>query len=225
MFFGKRKNASSEAQTGGAQAAQWQAPPQQDERQRVFPAELWQGEMGDFLRQMGMNPDDEANFVQTGASIDARVARDRAKFETRLAELNRDVAQRSAGGSVLPFFLIPEPCWNGEMGAFFMARLQFFPYDEWNVLFLPADERTAKFLNAPVCPRGEIPGAVDLVQSFVRDAETRLAAAHAEADRTHDFAAFGDAVNQVKGEVWGLAAYIANHIGAKWEPPKSWPPR
>jgi hypothetical protein len=148
MFFGKRKNASSEAQTGGAQAAQQQAPqqqapPQQEQRQRVFPAELWQGEMGDLLRQIGMSPDDESNFVTTGASIDERVARDRAKFETKLAELNRDVAQRSAGGSVLPFFLIPEPCWNGEMGTFFMARLQFFPYDEWNVLFLPADEQSS----------------------------------------------------------------------------------
>jgi len=29
----------------------------------------------------------------------------------------------------------------------------------------------------------------------------------------------------IKGDVWGLAAYIANHIGAKWEPPKSWPLR
>jgi hypothetical protein len=25
--------------------------------------------------------------------------------------------------------------------------------------------------------------------------------------------------------VWGLASYIANHIGAKWEAPKSWPPQ
>jgi hypothetical protein len=230
MIFGKRKNPSSQDQAGGAQAAQQQAarqqePPQQDARQRVFPADLWQGEMGDLLRRVGMNPDDESNFVPTGASIDARIARDRARHEAKLAELNRDVAQRSAGGSVLPFFLIPEPCWNGEMGAFFMARLQFFPFDEWNVLFLPADERTAKFMNAPVCPHGEIPGAVELVQSFVRDAEARLNAAHAEADRTHDFGPLGDTVNQVKGEVWGVAAYIANHIGATWEPPKVWPPR
>lgn len=225
MFFGKRKNASSQGEAGGAQVAQQPEPQQQEQRQRVLPAELWQGEMGDLLRQIGKSPDDESNFVPTGASIDARVARDRAKHEAKLAEINRDVERRIAGGRVMPFFLIPEPCWNGEMGTFFMARLQFFPFDDWNVLFLPADERTAKVLNAPVCPYGEVPGAVDLVQSFVRDAEARLDAANAEADRTHDFLALGETVNQIKGDVWGLASYIANHIGAKWEPPKSWPPR
>lgn len=191
----------------------------------MLPAELWQGEMGDLLRQIGMSPDGESNFVPTGASIEARIARDRATFEARLAEINRDIAQRSAGGRVLPFFLIPEPCWNGEMGAFFMARLQFFPYDEWNVLFLPADERTAKLLNAPVCPKGEIPGAVALVQDFVRDKQARLDSAHAEAGRTHNFAAYGEAMNEVRAEVCCLAAYIAEHIGAKWEPPKVWPAR
>jgi hypothetical protein len=231
MIFGRRKKHSGHEQNIGAQAAQQDMPeqrtPQQPEQPlRAFPAELWDdGEVGDLLRKLGMSPDDESNLVMTGAMIDARVARDRAKFEAKLEEINRDVAQRSAGGRVLPFFLIPEPCWNGDMGTFFMARLRFFPYDEWNVLFLPADERTAKFMNAPVCPHGEVPGAVELVQSFVRDAEARLSAAHAEADRTHDFGALGETVEQIKGEVWGLAAYIANHIGATWEPPKSWPPR
>jgi hypothetical protein len=231
MIFGRRKNPSNEAQAAGAQAPSKQVPPQQvplqpDEPLRAFPAELWDdGEVGDILRKLGMSPDDESNLVMTGPMIDARVARDRAKFEAKLEEINRDVAQRSAGGRVLPFFLIPEPCWNGEMGTFFMARLRFFPYDEWNVLFLPADERTAKFMNAPVCPHGEIPGAVELVQSFVRDAEARLGAANAEADRTGDFGALGETVHKIKGEVWGLAASICNHIGAKWDPPKVWPPR
>jgi len=224
MLFGKRKKSVDEA--AQPQVRPQQVPLQPEEPLRAFPAELWDdGEVGDILRKLGMSPDDESNLVMTGAMIDARVARDRAKFEARLEEINRDVAQRSAGGSVLQFFLIPEPCWNGEMGTFFMARLRFFPYDEWNVLFLPADERTAKFLDAPVCPRGEIPGAVEVVQQFVQEAEARLAAAHAETDRTHDFATLGKTVEQIKGEVWGLAASIANHIGAKWDPPKVWPPR
>src|SRR5215470_16560943 len=189
MFFGRRKTPSSNGHPGGAQA------PQQETRQRLLPAELWDDpEIGDMLRKLGKSPDDEENLIPTGASIDAQVARGRARHEAELAELNRDVAQRTGGGRMLQFFLIPEPCWNGEMGTFFMARLRFFPYDEWNVLFLPADERTAKFLDAPVCPRGEIPGAVEVVQQFVQEAEARLAAAHAETDRTHDFATLGKTV-------------------------------
>ena len=172
MFFGKRGRAAA-SQSAGAQVMQQHAPQQVTQQPpqqlRVLPAELWDdGPVGKLLRDLGMSPDDESNLVPTGASIDARVARDRARHEAKLAEINRDVAQRTGGGSVMPFFLIPEPCWNGDMGTFFMARLRFFPYDDWNVLFLPADERTAKIMNAPVCPYGEIPGAVDLVQSFVR---------------------------------------------------------
>src|SRR5262249_45822536 len=119
MFgFGKR-SAAAAASVGAAPA-----------QQRVIPAELWQGEMGDLLRQLGMSPDDEANLVPTGASIDARVARDRTRHEAELAEVNRDVARRVPGGRMLPFFLVPEPCWNGPTGTFFMVRLRYFPYDD-----------------------------------------------------------------------------------------------
>src|SRR5262245_49456577 len=210
MFFGKRKATSSQAPAAAPAARREMAPaPQpQETRQQVFPAELWQGEMGDFLRQMGMNPDDEANFVQTGASIDARVARDRATHEAKLEEVNRDIQRQVPGGRMLPFFLIPEPCWNGDMGAFFMARLRFFPYDDWNVVFMPADERTAKALNAAMHPGYVVPGAVELVQSFVQESEAKLAAASAAADRTHDFAAFGETLDSVRADVWGVAAYI-----------------
>jgi hypothetical protein len=167
MLFGKRKVPSAPPPPA-APAAQ-QAPQQQEMRQRVLPAELWDGEMGDLLRKVGMSPDDESNLVPTGASIDARVARDRAKHEAKLADINRDVQRQIPGGRMLPFFLIPEPCWNGEMSTFFMARLRFFPYDDWNVVFMPADERTAKAMNAKMHPGYEIPGAVQLVQSFVRE--------------------------------------------------------
>ena len=54
------------------------------------------------------------------------------------------------------------------------------------------------------------------MQSFVRESETKLAAVHAEVDRTRNFAALAEAVDSVRADVWGLAAYIAKHIGAKW---------
>jgi hypothetical protein len=51
-----------------------------------------------------------------------------------------------------------------------------------------------------------------------------LDAAREATDRTHHFAAFGEALNSVRADTWGLAAYIANHVGARWDPPKSWKP-
>jgi len=222
MVFGRRN--ASQAQAAAPAARPQPAAQPQETRQQVFPAELWQGEMGDFLRQMGMNPDDEANLIPTGASFDERVARDRERHEAKLDQVNRDVQRQLPGGRMLPFFLIPEPCWNGDMGTFFMARLRFFPYDDWNVVFMPADERTARALNARMHPGYVVPGAVELVQSLVKESEGKLAAASAAADRTHDFAAFDAALNGVRADVWGVAAYIANHVGARWEPPKSWTP-
>ncbi|MET0629637.1 MAG: hypothetical protein ABWY92_02155 [Xanthobacteraceae bacterium] len=43
-----------------------------------------------------------------------------------------------------------------------------------------------------------------------------MVAVHAEVDRTRNFAALAEAVDFVRADVWGLAAYIAKHIGAKW---------
>src|SRR5258708_2082127 len=138
-MFGRRR-------TAAAQTAEVSPP---DTRQRIIPAELWDGELGDLLRPIGKSPDDESNLLPTAASIDARIAHDRAAHEARLAEINRDVTQRT-GGRVKPYFLFSDPCWNSEGGTFLMARLQFYPYDAWNVLLLPEDERTAKILNLPV---------------------------------------------------------------------------
>ena len=60
-MFGKRDTTTA-GQAGGAQV-----PPQSARisQQRILPAELWEGEVGDLLRQIGMSPDDESNLVPT----------------------------------------------------------------------------------------------------------------------------------------------------------------
>src|SRR5262249_45041102 len=159
--------------------------------------ELWQGETGDLLRMVGMSPDDESNFVPTGASIDARVARDRAKHEAKLADLNREAAQRVPGGSVRAFFLFPEEVWNADGGAFLLSKLAMFPYDDWNVMFLPDDERTAAVMKMPLHPNGNVPEFAAAANALLRDAEARYKAAYAEADRTQRFDAFGQTIEQI----------------------------
>jgi hypothetical protein len=214
-MFGRRSTPAAEPAPADAQAGTAELT-----QQRIIPAELWDGELGDALRSIGKHPDDEANLVPTGASIDARVARDRSIHEARLAEINREVA-RQTGGRVAPFFLFGESVWNSEIGSFLMARLKFFPFDHWNVLFLPADERTAAMLNLPVCPRDEIPGTLDVIGQWHAEAKAKLDTAIAEARRTQQFGAIVDVENDVKADVWGLASYLANHIGAA----EAWKPR
>jgi hypothetical protein len=214
MWFSKR-NAKVAVQTAGAQVSQQQAP-----RQRILPAELWESDVGGFLRDIGMSPDDESNLVQTADSIDARVAQGRAKLEAKLAEINRNVARQTAGGSVRPYYLFGEPSWNSEVGTFLMARLGYFPFDDWNVLFLPEDERTAKAMDLPVHPGGPIPGSDNIIEQWYQEAKGKLDAAHAEAGRTHQFAKITATQQEIKRDVWGLASALADHIGARaaWKP-------
>jgi hypothetical protein len=216
MWFGRRKAAA--AQAGGATVLRRHAV-QQEAPHRLLPTELWEGEFGGLLNQLGKSPDDESNIVPTAATIDARIARDRAAHEAKLAEINREVA-RQTGGRVAPYFLLHEACWNGEIGDFLMLRLKLFPCDDWNVVFLPEDERTAKVMNLPVHPGGPIPGSVELVESWMRDSKAKLKAAVDEAGRTHQFAGLAAVTDGIKADVWGLASYLANHIGAAaaWKP-------
>jgi hypothetical protein len=85
-FFGKRASPSRSA--AGSTDTQ---PP----RQKILPDEVWQGEIGNMLRTLGMSPDDEQNLVPTPASIDARIARDKAAHEARWAALNRDIGAKT----------------------------------------------------------------------------------------------------------------------------------
>src|SRR5262245_48607138 len=105
-FFGKRVSAPgaqpATPQPALSQLAALQGAPQPG--QKIFPDELWEGETGKLLRAIGMKPDDESNIVPTQETVDERIARDKAAHEARWAELNRDVAARTSGGSVRPFF-------------------------------------------------------------------------------------------------------------------------
>jgi hypothetical protein len=228
MPFGKRVSAPATQPAMPQQAAPQQAPsvsqlaslpgaPQPG--QKIFPDELWEGETGDLLRAIGMKADDESNFVPTQESIDARIARDKAAHEARWAELNRDVARRTSGGSVRPFFLIPEACWNGELGDFLVVTLKLSPYQDWNVTFLPADECTAAMMNLPVHPDGDDPEVVEYAIGFVTAARDRYKAAYEEVDRSHEFGRFHDQVEDITDKVRGLAVKILAQYGERWQAP------
>lgn len=189
------------------------APPQR----RVIPASMWEGPQGDFLRRVGMGPDDESNLVPDARSVDERLERDKAAYEQKLAEMNKSVSERVPGGSMRGFWLLPDPCWNGRMGQLLMMRLGLFPYEDWNLVFLPADEKTAEALNLPPHPGRDIPAFVTASERFLTDAEAALRAAHDEAARTHEFGRFGEAVDEIKERVRGLARSFLGEMDKAWE--------
>jgi hypothetical protein len=208
MAFGKRNG------FGSGSAAQ--AAPQPEQR-KVFPDELWEGKTGNLLRELGMKPDDPANLVPTVDTVNARNARDKAAFEEKLAKINLDIAARTQGGVMRGFSLLPDPCWTGEMGHLLMLRLNLFPYEDWNLVLLPADQKTALFLDLPPHPNHDIPLFVSSAEKFLKDADAALRAAHAEAGLTQDFAKFGDAHEAIRNKVKGLAATFLASMDEAWK--------
>ena len=158
-----------------------------------------------------------SNRLRDAVLVKARLERDRAAHETKLAGINRFVAERTDGGSVRPFSLIPESCWSGEFSAFLTIRLGLSPYDDWNMIFLPADQRTAEALDMPVCPERDISAFVAVAGKSLREADTRLRDAHYEVARTGDLEAFSEAKDDVRDSVRGLAAHFLSLIDLAWE--------
>jgi hypothetical protein len=182
----------------------------------VLPAELWDGEVGNLLRSLQRSPDDKSNLVSKRHAQRARLDEGREGLAMRAKRANDEVAILLPGGAVKPFFLLPDACWNGDLGDFLMLRLYLYPYDEWHVAFLPIDERTAYALNAPPHPGREVPAFVDLATGFLRRERANLSAAHELAIRTRDFARFTKARDEVCARVRGLAGLFRLELDKTW---------
>jgi hypothetical protein len=226
MSFGKRPSTSPQP-APQQQAAPRQAPLVTDPhgRRRVLPADVWEGKTGAFLRELGFDPNDESNFVANAASINARLDEQRAAFETKLAKVRTEIGSLVKGAKVTPFSLIPDPCWNGRMGQFLLMRLELYPYEDWNIAYLPADERTAFVMNAPPHPGGNIPAFVEAATAFMAKAEAALDAAYAETGRTQDFGKFADMRENIRGRVKALAAMFAGQMMEAWKTHNAQPAR
>jgi hypothetical protein len=181
----------------------------------VVTADLVKGDGGGGFADVDIRRE-EANA--SDAAVNALVAADRARQDAQLARLNGEADERVAGGRMRMFLLLPETCWQGDMGAFFMKRLGFSPYGDWNVVFMAADERTAQAMNVPVHPGGPIPGTVELIEQFVREFHERLEVARAAAERSGRHAGYAATEHEVKADVWGLASYLAGKNGVAFRP-------
>lgn len=186
-------------------------------RKRVFPTEVWEGKTGAMLRELGFDPNDENNFVPNRASQDARLAEGRAALEARSARANAEAVKRFPRAVLRPFSLLPDPCWNGDTGAFLMLQLDLYPYDEWNIAFLPADMDTAHAVDAAPHPGKDIPQFVKLAAEFMAREDAALKALVRETERTQNFAGFHDAREAMRARVKALAAFFLAEMDKAWK--------
>ena len=155
-WFGKRGQASSQAlppqkitkSNWGASAAPAMTPADSDGVSRVFSKELFEGEVGAFLRSAGFSPDMPGNILPTAETFATLEARYRNELDAFVESANR-VIQKN-GVSVKPILLIPETVWQGEYRNFLCATCRFYPADATNVFFAAATPQTAQALLLPL---------------------------------------------------------------------------
>lgn len=186
-------------------------------RRQAIPETAWNGRHGDLLLKLGMSPYDESNLVANERSMNARLEESKLRHEERNLLAQRNIETRLAGAKVRPFFLIPDPCWQEQTGVFLMAALDLYPYDDWNVMYLADDERTALVLDIAAHPNGNVPQLVDAARKFMAKAQTDLRTAHDEAGATGDYAAFGARLDDIREAVKGLALAFSRNIVEAWE--------
>lgn len=186
-------------------------------RRKVLPDEVWNGPSGPMLRELGLNPNDENNLVPNAASINARLQTGKARLDERSADAQANAQTALSDAQVRPFFLIPDPIWNSESGTFLMTSLDLYPYDDWNVVFLGGDQRTAVVMDIALHPDGDVPTFVEVAVKFMADARARLTRAHEEAEVTNDFATYADAREDMQLQVKGLAMSFARALIQAWE--------
>lgn len=215
MGFGKKPSTSPHVAAPPPPPADPPADPHG--RRKVFPDEVWQGQSGALLRELGSSRDDDSNLVPNTASINARVEQGKAALDARHAQAQRNAQARFAEAQVRPFFLIPDPCWNGPTGAFLMTSLDLYPYDDWNVMFLAADARTADTLDLALHPNGNVQAFVQAADKLMDEAQMFMNGAHRLAGETQNYGAYHEAREDTRSRVKLLAGQFAKQLVDAWQ--------
>jgi hypothetical protein len=166
-----------------------------------------------FLKALGIAPDGPENVIPSQDDIDERLAKGRANLDRRIEVLHKNLAS-PIGPEIRmrPFWLIPESCWQGEIGDFLLKFLDFNPYDNWNVAFLPADQLTSLIIGAPLHPDAEIPAFAAASEELIAECANRVAQATMKAGQTGEFqlvtAAKTDAQNMIMALAMTFAAKL-----------------
>ncbi|MBA1141422.1 hypothetical protein [Mesorhizobium neociceri] len=141
--------------------------PDRDGVTRVFSKELWDDpKIGSFLREAGFAPDDQRNIMRTANDYIALFAAARYRLQLRTEAFNAEMAARHDYCRAMPFLVIHQSIWDGEHGAFLYAQMDLIGFDDWNVVMLAADARTAQSCGLPAHP-GPVPALTQAVTGHV----------------------------------------------------------
>lgn len=202
-LLGRRSRAASLPAHPGADA---------DGVARVFPKELFQGETGAFLRELGFSPDDPANILPTQTAAQAKSDVLKRELDALVASVNDEL-----GGvcTVLPWAMVPWSVWNREPAEFMMGTCDFYPASRWNTMLLPADAASAERLGLPVHPRTPIDGLEDAAAKVFTELSEAYAAEQANATRASGRKGPQGLATTASGpiEVRAQAVGIARHFG------------
>ncbi|MEM1045420.1 MAG: hypothetical protein AAGL24_04690 [Pseudomonadota bacterium] len=184
---------------------------------RVIPKDMWNRDdpTGAFLRTMsekfGLSPDGPSNVVPTQDQVQARFDQLKASQEKFIANVN---AQLPGETTIMPWTLIPWAVWNEHHTNFLLITCELYPVGPWNIMLLPADERSALVLELPrhpgVYPDGLMEGALQIVGELHEEFRTAHATTAAEAMKgnTACFGEFEERRKMTVAKVCGLAHFL-----------------
>ena len=162
---------------------------------RVLPSELWQGDIGQALRDAGMHPDDPKNIVTFANAVDARLAQARVALELNVDMKNTEIQRAHPGCSLAPMYIFTEMVWKGPHSQFLLETLELTPYDEWNVPLVAADQTSAEALKLPRIYTNEMPQ----LQESINDLLGQIKAEHRASANFKD---------DMTRDIWGLSNYF-----------------
>jgi hypothetical protein len=166
-----------------------------------------------FLKALGIAPDGPENVIPSQNDIDERLAKGRADLDRRIEVLHKNLAgQIGPEIRMRPFWLIPESCWQEETGDFLLKFLDFNPYDNWNIAFLPADQMTSLIMDAPLHPDAEIPAFATAGKKLIAECVSRLAQATMKAGQTGEFQLVTAAKTDAQNMIMALAMTFAGKL-------------
>ena len=138
-------------------------------------------------------------------------------MEARGLELQRTTRSVFAGAQMRPYFLIPASCWEGLVGKFLTTTLELYQHDNWNVMFLAADEATSSALDIALHPNAELPAFIHAATQLMDECQLNMNGAHNEAARTGNFTGYNQARDEARERVKLLAGLFARQIVDAWQ--------
>lgn len=131
---------------------------------------LWEGEIGEALRSVGIAPDDPKNHPALQEPISAQLAAEKAKIARLLAATNPLVEVPRVACHLLPVAV-----WDGRFGNFLLKRLDLSPYRAWNTIYLQTNyEAAARFAQPLVSENGvdeitELEAMIEMIMELFMD--------------------------------------------------------